>query len=128
MSTAKHDTMIMPARSVAPRTPEAAGELRHRLREHGWRTDLAWVAVGSRSAGGAVRAAGGEDVRRTVAYLPTLRSLDGGAASVWKHGDVPAPPAADVREVMLATDGVDEWISELFEAPPERIEEEHLLR
>lgn len=98
-----------------------AGALRQRLRLHGWRSDLAWIDVGARSASGAVSAAGGGDVRRTLAYLPALRSIDGGAPRVWKDGDVPAPSVADVREVMLATDGVAEWISEVFEAPPERV-------
>jgi hypothetical protein len=121
MTTFSHDTMPMPIRTTTPDTPEAAGELRQRLRERGWRTDLAWVEVGSRSATGAVRAAGG-DVRRTVAYIPALRAIDRGALQMWKDGDVPVPPIADVREVMVATSGVDEWISEVFEAPPEHLE------
>lgn len=98
-------------------TPQAAGELRHRMRDDGWQSDLTWVEVGSRSASGAVRAAGGEDVRRTVAYLASLRALDGGAPRVWKEGAVPVPAQADAREVMVATEGVTEWISEVLEAP-----------
>lgn len=100
-----------------PATPQAAGELRHRLRIEGWQSDLTWVEVGSGSASGAVRAAGGDDVRRTIAYLASLRALDGGAPRVWKEGAVPVPAQADAREVMLATEGVTEWISEVLEAP-----------
>ena len=103
------------------RTPQGAGALRVRLREGGWSSDLSWVEVGSRTATGAVRTAGG-DVRRTIAYLPSLSAVDRGTPRLWKDGDVPVPSAADVREVMLATEGSDDWLSEAFEAPPERIE------
>lgn len=101
---------------------EQAGHLRQLLREQGWRTDLGWVEVGARSASMAVRAASGGDVRRTIAYVPGLRSLDGGAPRLWKQDDVPVPPVADVREVMVATGGSDEWMTESFEVPPERVE------
>jgi hypothetical protein len=102
-------------------TPEAAGALRMRLRDNGWRADLAWVEVGRRSATAAVRAAG-EDVRRTIAYLPSLSALDGGTPRLWRDGDVPVPAAADVREVMLATEDCEDWISETFEVPAQRVE------
>lgn len=115
-------TMTTSTRTVSVPTPEAAGALRHTLRARGWRTDLAWAEVGARSAAAAVRAADGEDVRRTIAHLPSLRALDGGAPRVWCAGDVPVPAVADVREVMLATDGADEWLSEHFEVPPAHIE------
>ncbi len=108
--------------STRPKTLQAAGELRQTLRDRGWRADLAWAEVGARSASGAVSAARGADVRRTIAYVPALRALDGGTPRLWKDGDVPVPPVADVREIMLATQGVAEWISEIFEAPPERVE------
>lgn len=98
-------------------TAEEAGELRARLRSQGWSSDCGWVTVGARSAISAVRAAGGGETRRTIAYLATLRSVDGGAPRVWKDGDVPAPPEADAREVMVADDEANEWQSETFEAP-----------
>jgi hypothetical protein len=110
-----------PDTTVRPTTATAAGELRQTLRQVGWRADLAWADVGSRSAGAAVRAGGGA-VRRTIAYVPALKTLDGGALRLWKNGDVAVPAVADVREVMLAVDGSDEWISEVFEAPPSRVE------
>jgi hypothetical protein len=122
MTTSQHDT----ARSTIearPTTPRAAGELRQVLRERGWRADLAWVEVGSRAAAAAVGAADGAAVRRTIVYLPSLRALDGGALQLWREGDVPAPAVADVREVMVAVDGVDEWTSEAFEVPPARVED-----
>jgi hypothetical protein len=121
--TTSHAAM---ADTTRPQTVQHAGELRHTLRERGWRADLAWVEVGARSAGGAVSAADGADVRRTIAYVPALRALDGGTPRLWKDGDVPVPPVADVREIMLATQGIDEWISEVFEAPPERVESDGL--
>jgi hypothetical protein len=105
-----------------PDTPEAAGELRHRLRVEGWQSDVTWTEVGSRSAESAVRASGGAEVRRTVAYLASVRAVDGGAPKVWKDGAVPVPPQADAREVMLATSGVTDWISEVLEAPAETVE------
>lgn len=105
-----------------PVTPEQAGELRQLLRGQGWRADLGWVEVGARSARMAARAAGGGDVRRTIAYVPGLRSLDGGTSRLWKEHDVPVPPVAEVREVMLATDDSDEWMTESFEVPPARVE------
>jgi hypothetical protein len=104
-----------------PTTPAEAGVERQRLRQRGWRSDLAWAEVGSRSAAAAVKATGG-DTRRTIAYLPALRSLDGGSLRLWRDGDVPAPATADVREIMLATDGVEDWISEAFEVPPASVE------
>ncbi|GEM_PF-3477211 len=97
-------------------TTEEAGELRARLRSEGWSSDCGWVTVGARSAISAIRATGGE-TRRTIAYLATLRSIDGGAPRVWKDGDVPAPPEADAREVMMADGEANEWQSETFEAP-----------
>jgi hypothetical protein len=109
-------------RTDRPNTVTAAGELRQTLRDRGWRSDLAWIEVGARSASGAVHAAGGGEARRTVAYLSAVRALDGGALRLWKDGAVPVPPQADVREVMLATAGVEEWISELFEAPATTVE------
>ncbi len=107
-----------------PETPQAAGALRHRLRIEGWQSDLTWVEVGSRSASGAVRAAGGADVRRTIAYLASLRALDGGAPRLWKEGAVPVPPQADAREVMLATEDVTDWMSEVLEAPATTIDDD----
>lgn len=108
------------------RTPHGAGALRVRLREAGWSSDLSWVEVGARTAISAARAAGGE-ARRTIAYLPSLSAVDGGTRRLWKEGDVPVPSVADVREVMLATETCEDWISELFEAPPERVETEEAL-
>jgi hypothetical protein len=111
-----------PGTTARPTTATAAGELRQTLRQVGWRADLAWADVGSRSAGAAVRAAGGGAVRRTIAYVPALKTLDGGALRLWKNGDVAVPLVADVREVMIAIEGSDEWTSEVFEAPPSRVE------
>lgn len=102
---------------------EDVGELRQRLREHGWRSDLGWSDVGSGSAQTATDGAQGE-ARRTIAYLATLRAVDGGAGRVWKEGDVPAPPQADAREVLIATPGAPDWYSEVLEAPAETVEHE----
>ena len=113
--------MTTDTRTERPRSAEAAGEARLRLRAEGWRSDLAWSAVSSGSAPAAVRAAGGASARRTIAYVPALRALDGGAGKVWKEGDVPAPPEADAREVMRATAEGYDWESEVFEAPPEAV-------
>lgn len=96
---------------------EAVGELRQQLLAAGWRSDFRWSDVGSATASAAVRAAGGEATRRTIAYLSSLRAVDGGAAKVWMDGDVPAPRQADAREVMLATPADSDWQSETFEAP-----------
>lgn len=109
-----------------PETPEAAGEVRQRLRSEGWQADLGWLEVGVGSAPAAVRVAGETSARRTVAYLASLRSLDQGAARVWKEGDVPAPSEADAREVMIAEPQADDWRSEVFEAPAETIETDEL--
>jgi hypothetical protein len=104
-------------RQARPQTAEAAGELRQRLRAAGWRTDVGWSDVGSRSAQVAVQGAGGAPTRRTIAYVPRLRAVDGGAGRLWMDGDVAAPPEADAREVMIARPDSDEWQSETFEAP-----------
>lgn len=103
-------------------TPEEAGEVRQRLRQEGWQADLGWADVGAGSAAAAVRAAGDREARRTIAYLASLRALDQGAARVWKDGDVPAPPEADAREVMVAEPDLADWRSEVFEAPVETVE------
>ena len=97
-------------------TPEEVGELRERLRQDGWRSDVGWVSVGV-GASAQVSQEGQEPVRRTIAYLPSLRAVDGGAARLWKDGDVPAPRQADVREVMVADPQASDWHSETFEAP-----------
>jgi hypothetical protein len=111
-------------RTDRPQTPEAAGELRQQLRDLGWRSDLGWVSVGSGSAQAAVKAADGADARRTIAYFPAIRALDGGALRLWRDGDVPVPPEADAREVMVATaDGFD-WLSEVLEAPATTVDDE----
>lgn len=91
---------------------EEAGELRQRLRESGWSSDLAWANVGS---GSAATAQG--EARRTIVYLASLRAVDGGAAKVWQEGDVPAPAEADAREVFVTSDEDSEWHSEVLEAP-----------
>lgn len=93
-------------------TEEAAGELRQRLRDEGWRADAGWTAVGS---GSAVQAEG--ETKRTLAYLASVRAVDGGAAKLWKEGDVPVPAEADAREVLVARAGDSEWHSEVLEAP-----------
>jgi hypothetical protein len=124
----RNDTTALPDTTARPQTARAAGELRQLLRERGWRADLAWAEVGSRSASGAVTAAGGADVRRTIAYLPSLRALDGGTLRLWRDGDVPVPAAADVREVMVATAGAEDWHSETFEAPAARVERDAAAR
>lgn len=93
-------------------TEEAAGELRQQLRRDGWRSDLAWAAVG---VGGAVSAEA--EARRTIAYLASVRAVDGGSARIWKEGDVPAPVEADAREVFVAHADGTEWHSETLEAP-----------
>ena len=103
---------------IVPVTADAAGQLRERLRAAGWRADVRWTAVGSGSAAAAVAAA--EAARqapptRTIAYLSSLRTIDGGAPRVWTEGDVAVPHVADAREVMSAHDG--EWISHTLEAP-----------
>lgn len=103
-------------------TPEEAGEVRQRLRQEGWQADLGWADVGAGSAAAAVRAAGDREARRTIAYLASLRALDQGAPRVWKDGDVPAPPEADAREVMVAEPDLADWRSEIFEAPVETVE------
>jgi hypothetical protein len=105
-----------------PDTPEAAGEVRQRLRRAGWQSDFAWIEVGAGTAPAAVHAAGEEEARRTIAYLASLRSVDQGAARVWREGDVPAPHEADAREVMVAGPDVADWHSEVFEAPAETVE------
>lgn len=110
------------ARSQQLDTPEATGEVRQRLRSEGWRADMYWADVGVSSAPGAVRAADGPTARRTIAYLASMRAVDRGAPRLWKDGDVPAPPEADAREVMIAEHGVDEWRSETFEAPVQTVE------
>ena len=115
--------MTTDTRHARPQTVEAAGELRQQLRAAGWRTDVGWCDVGSRSAQVAVRGAAGGPSRRTLAYVPALRALDGGASKLWMAGDVPAPPEADAREVMVALPDADEWQSEVFEAPVERVAE-----
>lgn len=99
-------------------TAEAVGELRERLRAQGWSSDLGWTMVGSRSA---LAVAADGEARRTVAYLASLRAIDGGASGVWKDGDVPAPPEADAREVLTARPGDSDWHSELLEAPVENV-------
>lgn len=103
-------------------TPEEAGEVRQRLRQEGWQADLGWADVGAGSAAAAVRAAGDREARRTIAYLASLRALDHGAPRVWKDGDVPVPPEADAREVMVAEPDLADWRSEVFEAPVETVE------
>lgn len=122
MTTPQQTTVQTTTTSDRLGTPEQVGELRQLLREHGWRADLGWAEVGARSASVAVHAAGGDDVRRTIAYLPALRTIDGGALRLWKHDDVAVPPVAAVREVMVATEGLDEWMTETFEVPPEHVE------
>lgn len=103
-------------------TPEEAGEVRQRLRQEGWQADLGWADIGTGSAAAAVRAAGDREARRTIAYLASLRALDQGAPRVWKDGDVPVPPEADAREVMVAEPDLADWRSEVFEAPVETVE------
>lgn len=93
-------------------SPEVAGELRQRLREDGWRSDMGWAKVGAGSA-----ALAQQDARRTIAYLASLRAIDGGAGKVWQEGDVPAPAEADAREVFVARAADTEWHSEVLEAP-----------
>lgn len=95
-----------------PTDPETAGALRERLRNEGWRSDLAWAVIGSGSA-----ATVSGEARRTVVYLGSLREVDGGAGKLWKPGDVPAPPVADAREVFLTRPGDTEWHSHRLEAP-----------
>lgn len=97
---------------------EAAGGLRQRLREEGWSSDLAWATVGSGSASTAQG-----DERRTIAYLASLRAVDGGAPKVWQQGDVPAPAEADAREVLVTSDDDSEWHSEVLEAPATTVTE-----
>lgn len=97
---------------------EAAGELRQRLREDGWSSDLAWATVGSGSASTAQ-----DDERRTIAYLASLRAVDGGAPKVWQEGDVPAPAEADAREVLVTSANDSEWHSEVLEAPATTVTE-----
>ncbi|QBI19803.1 hypothetical protein ER308_09705 [Egibacter rhizosphaerae] len=94
-------------------TEQAAGELRERLRNEGWSSDLGWTSVGSGSAGAY------DEAHRTIAYLTSVRAVDGGASRMWKDGDVPAPPEADAREVFTAREDDTEWHSELLEAPVE---------
>jgi hypothetical protein len=112
-----------PTRTQQPETPEAAGEVRQRLLQEGWQSDLGWAEVGSGSAIAAVRAAGEAEARRTIAYLASLRAVDRGAGRVWKEGNVAAPAEADAREVMLAEPNADDWRSEVFEAPVETVED-----
>lgn len=107
-------------------TPEEAGTLRERMREHGWRSDVGWMAVGTGSSAAVARGEG-ESVRRTIAYLPSLRAVDGGASRLWKDGDVPAPREADAREVMIADPDVSDWQSESLEAPAETVEPDPLM-
>lgn len=95
---------------------EAVGALRQRLRDDGWRSDVGWATVGSGSA-----AIAQGEARRTIAYLASLRAVDGGAAKVWQEGDVPAPPEADAREVLVTGDDDSEWHSEVLEAPAETV-------
>lgn len=117
--------MTQQATSLPPApldTPEVAGEVRQHLRSEGWQADLYWTEIGVGSAPVAVRAAGGVAARRTIIYLVSLRSVDQGAARLWKEGDVPAPPEADAREVMVAEPGEAEWQSETFEAPAEVVD------
>lgn len=97
---------------------EAAGELRQRLREEGWSSDLAWATVGSGSASTAQG-----DERRTIAYLASLRAVDGGAPKIWQEGDVPAPAEADAREVFVTFANDSEWHSEVLEAPATTVTE-----
>lgn len=97
---------------------EAAGELRQRLREEGWSSDLAWATVGSGSASTAQG-----DERRTIAYLASLRAVDGGAPKIWQEGDVPAPAEADAREVLVTSEDDSEWHSEVLEAPATTVTE-----
>lgn len=93
-------------------TEEAAGELRQRLRREGWQADVGWAEVGSGTAASTL-----DETRRTLAYLASVRAVDGGAAKLWKEGDVPAPAEADAREVLIARPDDSEWHSEVFEAP-----------
>lgn len=106
-------------------TTEATGELRERLRAQGWSSDLAWTTVGSRSAAAIAEGVAEGQAKRTIAYLASLRAVDGGALGVWKDGDVPAPPEADAREVLTARPGDTDWHSELLEAPAESVESVH---
>lgn len=117
-------TSEQPETQTSPETPEAAGEVRQRLRGEGWQSDLGWLEVGVGSAPAAVRVAGDTPARRTVAHLASLRALDQGAPRVWKDGDVPAPREADAREVMLAEPHANDWRPEVFEAPVETVEGE----
>lgn len=96
-----------------PSDPEAAGALRQRLRNEGWRSDVAWAVIGSGSA-----ATISGEAHRTVIYLGSLRDVDGGAGKLWKPGDVPAPAVADAREVFRTRPGDTEWHSHRLEAPP----------
>lgn len=107
--------MTTETHTQTPADETAAGELRQRLREEGWQADLAWAKVSSGTATQAVHASGGEPVRRTIAYLSSVRKIDGGASQLWKEGDVASPPEADAREVMVATPDDPDWHSEHFE-------------
>lgn len=102
--------------TTGPMDAETAGALREQLREAGWRSDLAWALVGVGHAG----TVQGE-ARRTIAYLPSLRAVDGGASKVWQDGDVPAPAVADAREVFVTRPDDTEWHSESLEAPARTI-------
>lgn len=101
-----------PTPAHRPTDPQAAGTLRQRLRNEGWRSDLAWAVIGSGSA-----ATVSGEARRTVVYLGSLREVDGGAAKLWRPGDVPAPAVADAREVFITRPGDTEWHSHRLEAP-----------
>lgn len=95
-----------------PTDSQTAGALRQQLRDEGWRSDLAWVVVGSGSA-----ATVSGRAHRTVVYLGSLQDVDGGASRLWKPGNVPAPAVADAREVFMTRPGDTEWYSESLEAP-----------
>lgn len=96
-----------------PTDSQTAGALRGQLRDAGWRSDLGWAVVGSGSA-----ATVSGEAYRTVVYLSSLRNVDGGAARVWKPGDVPAPAVADAREVFVTRPGDTEWHSQSLEPAP----------
>ena len=123
MTSPDQDTTQQTERAL---TPEEVGELRERMREHGWRSDVGWMAVGTGSSAMTARSQG-ESVRRTIAYLPSLRAIDGGASRLWKDGDVPAPKEADAREVMIAEPDSTDWQSESLEAPVETVEPDPLV-